>query len=61
MMTWVFGKVDPGWYMACGAWNEEWARHLESQGYRVKRSGVKPLSNGCPGFDCTCVNNQEAA
>jgi hypothetical protein len=40
--VWVSGKVHPGWYMAKGIWNEAYAKHLESLGYRVKRSVEKP-------------------
>lgn len=40
--TWVYGKVEPGWYVARGVWSESWADHLKSLGYRVVRSADKP-------------------
>lgn len=42
--TWVFGKAQPGWYVARWIWNGEYARHLESLGYKVERSVEKPSS-----------------
>lgn len=41
-MTWVFGKVQPGWYVARWIWNKEYADHLETLGYRVMKSVTKP-------------------
>jgi hypothetical protein len=41
-MTWVYGKVEPGWYIAREIWTEEYARHLKTLGYDVERSVGKP-------------------
>jgi hypothetical protein len=41
-MTWVYGKVEPGWYIAREIWTEEYARHLKALGYDVERSVGKP-------------------
>lgn len=42
MSVWVFGKVEPGWYMAAWVWNDQYAKRIESLGYRVMRSQGKP-------------------
>lgn len=39
---WVYGKVEPGWYLACQGWTEWYAEHLKSLGYCVERSFAKP-------------------
>lgn len=36
--TWVMGKVHPGWYVAYNGWSSDYAKHLESLGYEVKKS-----------------------
>jgi hypothetical protein len=41
--TWVFGKVHPGWYVAMNGWQDNYAKHLESLGYKVRRSVEKPV------------------
>lgn len=40
--VWAFGIVEPGWYCARAIWVPEYAKHLESLGYRVVRSANKP-------------------
>jgi hypothetical protein len=40
--TWAYGIKEPGWYCARWKWNPEYAKHLESLGYRVVRSVYKP-------------------
>ena len=35
MHTWVYGKVEPGWYIAKWTWDEKWADNLKSKGYSV--------------------------
>lgn len=40
--TWVYGKVEPGWYVARCVWDESYARNLESLGYLVERSQENP-------------------
>ena len=40
--VWVYGKVDPGWYMAKSTWDSKYAEHLRQLGYAVKRSADKP-------------------
>lgn len=42
MHTWVYGKVEPGWYIARWTWDPEWATRLIYHGYRVERSIAKP-------------------
>ena len=41
-MTWVWGKVEPGWYVARWIWKADYAAELEAQGYQVIRSVEKP-------------------
>ena len=41
-VTWVYGKVEPGWYCAMWGWKDSYAKHLESLGYRVVASVHKP-------------------
>lgn len=40
--VWVFGKVQPGWYVARWMWNKEYAEYLVSLGYQVERSINSP-------------------
>jgi hypothetical protein len=40
--VWAYGIVEPGWYCARSIWDHEYARHLESLGYRVLRSIKSP-------------------
>ena len=40
--TWVFGKVQPGWYVAMNGWSDAYAKHLREQGYKVEMSVEKP-------------------
>jgi hypothetical protein len=40
--TWAYGIAAPGWYCARTGWNEAYSKHLESLGYRVIRSALKP-------------------
>lgn len=40
--TWVYGIKEPGWYCARWTWDQEWAKQLESRGYRVMKSVDKP-------------------
>jgi hypothetical protein len=40
--VWVYGKVEPGWYVAKRVWSQAYAEHLQSLGYRVERSKNKP-------------------
>lgn len=40
--TWVFGKVEPGWYVAMNGWNDSYASQLRALGYRVEMSTTKP-------------------
>jgi hypothetical protein len=35
MCTWVYGKVEPGWYMARGTWSADYAEDLRRMGYTV--------------------------
>lgn len=39
--VWAYGK--DGWYMAKWIWDQKYANHLETLGYRVKRSVKKPV------------------
>lgn len=41
-MTWVYGKTEPGWYVARWIWKADYAAELEALGYRVVRSKDKP-------------------
>ena len=43
-MTWVYGKVELGWYIARETWVPEYSKHLESLGYQVERSVKKPTT-----------------
>lgn len=40
--VWVFGKVEPGWYMARAVPDRQYADHLKSLGYQVQVSPAKP-------------------
>jgi hypothetical protein len=40
--TWVFGKAQPGWYVARWTWNKVDADRWEALGYKVQRSIEKP-------------------
>jgi hypothetical protein len=42
MTTWVYGKVEPGWYCAMWGWRDWYTKQLEEAGYRVIVSAVKP-------------------
>ena len=33
--TWVYGKAQPGWYVARAIWVECYADELRAMGYRV--------------------------
>jgi len=33
---WVYGKAEPGWYLAKGTWDETLAAHWRSLGYQVE-------------------------
>jgi hypothetical protein len=41
--VWAYGIVTPGWYVAKGIWDERYAEHLRSMGYKVERSIEKPV------------------
>lgn len=43
--VWAFGKVQPGWYVAKWVWNQAYASHLETLGFKVQRSINKPESS----------------
>lgn len=38
----VFGKVEPGWYVAMNGWHDSYANDLRALGYRVEMSVTKP-------------------
>ena len=40
--VWAYGLVEPGWYVAAWIWNEDYANHLQSLGYRTERSVKEP-------------------
>lgn len=40
--VWAYGIHEPGWYVARWNWNDAYAKHLESIGYRVMRSVKMP-------------------
>ena len=40
--VWAYGKVEPGWYMACLRWRKKEAERLRDMGYEVKQSKRKP-------------------
>jgi hypothetical protein len=40
--TWVYGKKNPGWYMARWMWVASYSEHLQSLGYSVVSSVDKP-------------------
>lgn len=35
---WVYGKIEPGWYLAAAVWSEIIAGHWRSLGYQVERT-----------------------
>ena len=41
--VWAYGIVEPGWYIAKLLWDQSYAEHLQSLGYRVVRSVKKPI------------------
>ena len=36
--VWVWGKVEPGWYMAKYKWDDWYAAHLRKLGYKTAKS-----------------------
>ena len=39
---WVYGKVEPGWYVAKSIWSDWCAERLRELGYDVVRSVQRP-------------------
>lgn len=34
---WVYGKSEPGWYIAASVWSDKIAEHWRSLGYEVSQ------------------------